>query len=123
MLYTILISIVFISEVIIFLALMSLLWTIDRRLVNSNAALTSEKTKIRDICELCKNISWQIKELSGDFVEKYKKMKDDFETDLFSKILLGLFLWKINKKFILKYRRSKLLKLLVKGLKLIENVV
>ena len=123
MVYTILISIVFIAELIIAIALLKILFNLDKKVLEINLKLVNSKDSINEICVLAKKISVQLKILSQDFVDKVKNKSENILLKEFSKILISITLLNLNFKIVKKMKKSKLVKTLVKGFNLIENMV
>ena len=123
MVYTILISIVFIAELIIAVTIIQYLLKLDRLVLDTNTQLIKLNPEVKEISVLVRKISEQIIFLTKDFVEKTKKNGEDALLKQFSKILLSILLMKINIKFINKVRKSKITKAIAKGLSFIENMV
>lgn len=112
MIFTFLISIVFIAELIIVAAIISTLKRWQKNIRNLNLTLAYLKPSIRDICVLARKISGQIVEFTEDFVQR---QKDNVLQNL-SRVLLGAV-------FLRRFKKSKALKLIGKGLSLLEIVV
>lgn len=123
MLYTFLITIVFIAELIITAALIIWFVLFDKELLRLDKYITKVKPDIRDIGELGRKISEQWVELSEDFVEKIKTKEEDIMAGQLVKILIGILLWKINSKAIRRFRSSKLCKTLKRGFVLVQSMV
>ncbi len=116
MIFTILISIVFIAELIIAVTILLALKRWSKRLRNLNLTLYYIKPSIREICELSRKISAQLVEFSEDFVDKIKRTQEEILLRQISRIILGAFLFR-------RLKKSKALKLIGKGLSLLEIVV
>lgn len=123
MIFTFLISIVFIAELIIAIALLKILFNLDKKVLEINLKLVNSKDSINEICVLAKKISVQLKILSQDFVDKVKNKSENILLKEFSKILISITLLNLNFKIVKKMKKSKLVKTLVKGFNLIENMV
>ncbi|MCQ2755053.1 MAG: hypothetical protein MJ231_08445 [bacterium] len=123
MLYTILISVVFIAEIIITVYVIQNLLRLDRIIIDLDEKITSAKPGLKDICDLSRKISEQISELTQMYADKIKEKQEDATIRFIIKILTSVLLWKLNIKLINKIRRSKALKIIGKGLKLIEIIV
>lgn len=123
MIFTFLISIVFIAELIIAIALLKILFNLDKKVLEINLKLVNSKDSINEICVLTKKISVQLKILSQDFVDKVKNKSENILLKEFSKILISITLLNLNFKIVKKMKKSKLVKTLVKGFNLIENMV
>lgn len=116
MIFTILISIVFIAELIIAITILLTLKRWSKSLRNINKTLYYLKPSIREICELSRKISAQLVEFAEDFVDKIKRQQEEVIFRNVSRIILGTFLFR-------KLKKSKVLKLIGKGLSLLEIVV
>ena len=123
MIYTFLISIVFIAELIIAITLFSSLLQLDKRILNINSYTIQLSDKIKDIAELIKKISEQWVILSEEFVKNIKRDNEEFVLRKFSKFLLSLFVLKLNIMLIKKLQKSKITKFLVKSWLFIGNMV
>ena len=87
MIFTFLISIVFIAELIIAIALLKILFNLDKKVLEINLKLVNSKDSINEICVLAKKISVQLKILSQDFVDKVKNKSENILLKEFSEIL------------------------------------
>jgi len=123
MVYTILISIVFIAELIIAIAIIQALVKFDKKILSLDTTLTEITPGIKDVSSLIKKISEQWVILAQDFVNKAKRDSEDLLLKQFSKILVGLLVLSLNFKFVKRIRKSKITKTVVKGWSLIENMV
>lgn len=123
MVYTILISVVFIAELIIFFAIMQKLFRADKWILNINKKLIETKSGIKDISVLVRKISAQWIDLAKDFVETIKKESEDLFLQLFSKILIALLVVNLKFKFTKNLKKTKMAKTLIKGFSLLENMV
>lgn len=123
MIYKILIFLVFVAEIVLCVNVIYWLLCADKLVQNLNSAVIKVQPDIKEVCELSKVISWQIKELSTNFVKEVKQSQEEFLYKHISKILFGILLWKLNIKAIKKLKRSKFLKLAFRGLTALANVV
>ena len=123
MIYTILISIVFVAELIITITIIQNLLRLDKMVIETNDTITQSKNSIKDICKLSCKISEQWVILSGQWVEEIKQNGENILLKNLSKILLSFLLLKLNFKFINKIRKAKITKFLVKGYSFIENML
>jgi len=123
MVYTILISIVFIAEIIIAVTIVQNLLRLDKIVLEFDGIITGSKTSIKDVSELSRKISEQWRILAKDFVDKTKRDGEDVLLRQLSKMLLGVLLVKLNINVLNKIRKSKITKMLAKGLSLLENMV
>ena len=123
MIFTFLISIVFIAELIIAITLLKILFNLDKKVLEINLKLVNSKDSINEVCILARKISVQLKILSQDFVDKIKDKSENILLKNLSKILMSVVLLNLNFKVVKKMRKSKLVKTLAKGFNLIENMV
>ena len=123
MVYTILISIVFVAELIIANAIIQALVKFDKKILSLDATITEITPGIKDVSSFIKKISEQWVILAQDFVNKAKRDSEDLLLKQFSKILVGLLVLSLNFKFVKRIRKSKITKTVVKGWSLIENMV
>ena len=123
MIFTILITIVFIAELIIGFALIMNLIKFDCRINKLNQDLLLIQPSLEEVCELVKAISFQIKEMAAEYRDEVLKRREEISVRLISKLLAGILLWKINLKLIRKIRKSKITKTLAKGLTLLQIMV
>lgn len=123
MIYTFLISIVFIAEIVIAIAIMNFLVRIDKKIIAMDNNLLEMRPKISDISELVRKISEQIQVLAKDYVEKIKEDSEELLLRRLSKILMGLLVLNLNFKIVKQVRKSKITKTLVRGFNLLENMV
>lgn len=123
MLFTILISIVFIAEVIIAVALIRAILRLDKAIYEVNDTVVLAQDGIKDISELVHKISEQMVDLANDYVNRIKRYQEEAVMKQLSKALIALVLLRANIKAVNKFRKSKLGKTLAKGLSLLENMV
>ncbi|MBE7702652.1 MAG: hypothetical protein E7Z89_01245 [Cyanobacteria bacterium SIG28] len=123
MLYTFLISVVFIAEIIIVITMFQCLLKLDKKIISLDELLNLVKPKIKDISVLIKNISEQSVELTNQNIEQFKNNQEVAFSKLVLKVLISLLLCKLNINVINKIRKSKLLKKIGKGLSLLEIMV
>ena len=123
MIFTILITIVFIAELIIGFTLLVNLLKIDCKINKLNQDLLLIQPSLEEICGLIKAISFQIKEMADEYRDEVLKRREEMSVRLISKLLAGILLWKINLKLIRKIRKSKITKTLAKGLTLLQIMV
>ena len=123
MLYTFLISIVFIAELVILFSLISALLRLDKMLISLDKTVTETKPGIKDIGQLVCKISEQWVELAEDWVESVKEKEEDMLIRQINKMLIAILLWKINSKHITRFRRSKLARTLKRGFAFVQSMV
>lgn len=123
MIFTFLITIVFIAEIIIAISVILNLLRLDKAVLNLSETIEVINPEVKEICTLGRKISSQLKELSKRFSEKVKDEREKFLTDKLVSVLLGALVWKMNIKAIKKFRRTKLAKTLSRGLSLLQIVI
>ena len=123
MVYTILISIVFIAELIIAITIIQNLIKFDNKILSLNTYLSEIKPSIADISNLSKKISGQMIILSQDFIDKTKENSEDILWKYLSKLLISLLIISLNFKVIKQIRKSQITRILAKGWSFVENMV
>lgn len=123
MIFTFLISIVFIAEIIITVALIKALLNFDKKVCELNETIILIKPQVSEVSELARLVSGQLVELSKKFVDDFKRNNENMILRNFSKALLGLFLIKTNIGIVRKLRKSRVMKTLAKGLSLLGNMI
>ena len=123
MLYIFLITIAFIGELILLFTVMRGLLKFDKMILNLNETVNESKPKIKDISTLTRKISGQWVVIADDWADDINRKSEDTLYNNLNKILLALFLWKLNSKRIRKFRRSKIGKALKRGFAFVQNMV
>lgn len=123
MVYPILISIVFIAEIIIAVTVIQNLLRVDKAVIELNDIVEEANPRIREMSDLVKKISEQSVELSKNFVIRFKEEQEDFALKNLSKLLMAILLLKINSRAINAFRKSRAGKFIVKGLSMLGNMV
>ena len=123
MVYPILISIVFIAEIIIAVTVIQNLLRVDKAVIELNDIVEEANPRIREMSDLVKKISEQSVELSKNFVIRFKEEQEDFALKNLSKFLMAILLLKINSRAINAFRKSRAGKFIVKGLSMLGNMV
>ena len=123
MVYTILISVVFIAELIIAVTVIQNLLRLDKAVLNLSETVLETQSGIRDISVLARKITEQWQILATDFVEKTKRNSEDALLKHLSKILMSVLVLNLNFKIIKKIRKSKVTRMLAKGLSFLGNMV
>lgn len=123
MVYTILISIVFIAELIITITIIQNLLRLDKAVLEFNNTITEIQPGIRDVSELARKISEQWQILAEDFVKKTKRNSEDIMLKHLSKIFMSILIVNLNFKIVKKIRKSKVTKILARGWSFLENMV
>ena len=96
MVYTILISIVFIAELIIAVTVIQNLLRLDKKVIELNDIVCESRGSVSDISVLMRKISEQWVVLSRDFVDKTKADSEALFLKQLSKIFLSVFVLKLN---------------------------
>lgn len=123
MVYTILISIVFIAELIIAVTVVQNLFRLDKAVLDLDDTITATRSGIKDVSELMRKISEQWIILSQDFVDKTKRDGEEMLLRYLSKLLLGFLVLNLNFKVVKRIRNSKVTKTLAKGWSFLESMV
>ena len=123
MIFTILISVVFIAEIIITCALIRALLNFDKKICELNEIIVLIRPQVSEISELAKLVSGQFVDLSKKFVDEFKRNNENMVLRYLSKVLLGVFLVKTNIGIVRRMCKSKVVRTLAKGLSLLENMV
>ena len=123
MIYTILISVVFIAELIIAISIIQNLIRLDKDIINLNNTFIETKGSIKDVCILARKISEQWQILAQDFVDKTKEESEEFLYKILSKTLVSLLILSLNFKFVNKIRKSRITKTFARGWSFLENMV
>ncbi len=123
MVYTILISIVFIAELIIVITVIQNILKLDKAIINLNEKITALKSSILDISMLTRKISEQLEIISQDIFDKAKENAENIFLKQLSKALLGMLLVRFNFKLVKNIRKSKITKIVTKSLSILENMV
>lgn len=123
MIFNILTATVFIAELIIACSIIRLLYILDNKILQANETIVELKPGIKDVGYLIKKISAQYVEFAYDFVLKIKQKRDDSIFSYLNKIIITLFIFKINSKFIKKIILSRGFRRLKKALLLLEYMV
>ena len=123
MVFVILISIVFIAELIIAFTVVSNLVKLDKCINESILFLEEAKPKLKELLEIVKKISEQLLELIPVWVENLKKERDKIILEQTRSLISTILFWSINIKVINRLRKTKLAKVAWKGLTLLQNVI
>lgn len=123
MIYTILISIVFIAELIIALTFIINILKLNKAVIKTNEDFVKIQPTLKDIFVLYRKISEQIKTLSQEYVHKIQVNSEDAILRKISKLLMAFLVFKLNFKIINRIKKSKITKYLSKGLSLLETMV
>ena len=96
MVFYILISIVFIAEIIIALTVILNLIKVDKFCNDMNNLLTEINPKIKDICQISRKISEQMLEFSPIIAENIKTFFINLLKDQLKSMLAGLTFWVVK---------------------------
>ena len=123
MIFTLFTAIVFVSQVIIAFAIIFHLIKMDKEIKYWNNFLTEAKPKIKDIMVLAREISVQMTELAPAFVEKLITIRNNIIRSRIETLISMILFWSLNFKIAKKFKKSKIFKLSMKGLSLLQNVI
>lgn len=98
MLFLILISIVFIAEIIIASAIILNLFKTDKKITYTNEFLEEINPKIDELIKLGTKISSQLTEIAPMYVKKTKSWFADFVISQFKSILIGFLFVSLKKQ-------------------------
>lgn len=112
MIFTFLITIVFIAELIIAVTIVLNLKRFGNIIEDVNSTIISLNPSIKEVCILSRKISEQMLELTKKIVKK----QEDILLQNIARVLLGAL-------FFRKFKKSKVAKVIGKGLSLLEIVV
>ena len=123
MIFVIFTAIVFVSQLIIGFTIIFHLLKIDNKIIKCNVLLENAKPKISDVMKLLHGISIQMRELTPIFVENFFRIRNKIiRSRLESLISMLLFSW-LNLRLAKKLKKSKIFRLSMKGLSLLQNVI
>ena len=123
MIFTLFTAIVFVSQVIIAFTIIFHLIKMDKEIKYWNNFLTEAKPKIIDIMVLAREISVQMTELAPAFVEKLITIRNNIIRSRIETLISMILFWSLNFKIAKKIKKSKIFKLSMKGLSLLQNVI
>ena len=123
MIFTFFTVIVFIAELIIALTVILSLLRFDIAINKTIELIEETRPKIKDVCELFRKISEQIYELTPIFIEQLIQKRDEIILTQLKSLMASLIFCGINIKIVKKIRKSKPVKILLKGLSLVQNMI
>ena len=123
MVYTFLISVVFIAELIIAVTILRCLFRLSKSILVLDKKVTLLSPTLSEIFVLMRKISKQSLFFAQDFVDRTRQNGESFITKFLSKFIIGLLFFNLNFKFIKRIRKSKITKTLAKGLSILESMV
>lgn len=115
--------IVFISQLVIFFAILIGLVKFDKSVKEADAFLNEAKPKIKDISILAHGISEQIAEITPMWVDNLKSFGAKLLLKKFESLISLFLFWRINKRVKGILKKSKFLKMAAKGLSFVSHVV
>ena len=107
MIFKVLITIVFIAELIITFTILYFLYKFDKRILEINSTIETVKPQIRSVSELVRKISEQIYELTPVWVDEIKKTLENLLLEQAKSIMTGILFWTINIKVVKQSRNCK----------------
>ena len=123
MIFIILISIVFIAELIITFTIISYLIKLDKKINNTSIFIETTNPKLKDLLTLVRNISEQILELIPMWIDNIKEERDKIILEQAKSLISTILFWSINIKISKRLRKTKIVKAVWKGLTLVQNVI
>lgn len=123
MIFTLFTAIVFVSQVIIAFTIIFHLIKMDKEIKYWNNFLIEAKPKIKDIMVLAREISVQMTELAPAFVEKLITIRNNIIRSRIETLISMILFWSLNFKIAKTIKKSKIFKLSMKGLSLLQNVI
>ncbi len=123
MVFVILISIVFVAELIIAFTIIFHLAKFDNQINQAILFLGNANPKIKELSVLIHKISEQISELVPIWVENLKKERDKIILKQTKSLMTAILFWCINIKVIRRITKTKIAKAAWKGLTLIGNML
>ncbi len=123
MIFTLFTVIVFISQLIIAFTIIFHLVKMDNKIKSWNTFLDEAKPKIKDIMVLAREISIQMTELAPVFVENLITIRNNIIRSRIETLISMILFWSLNFKIAKKIKKSKVFKLSMKGLSLLQNVI
>ena len=123
MLFIILISIVFVAELIIAGTVIINLIKLDKQIHAAIQFLEEANPKICGLLEIVQKISAQVLELIPIWIENLKQERNKIILNQTRRLISTIIFWSINIKVINRLRKTKLAKIAWKGLTLLQNVI
>lgn len=123
MIFTIFTVIVFVSQIVILSAIIIGLLKLDKSIKQADVFLDEAKPKIKDISKLARGISEQMAELTPMWVDSIKTFGARLLLKKLESLISLFFFWGINKTVLKKFRKSKFLSAVSKGLSFVNNMI
>ncbi len=123
MLFKIFTIIVFVAELIIAYTIISKLFQFNRVIVEANVFFQEANPKIKEVLQLIKGISEQVTELIPVYLDEIKRIGNKIALAKFESLIALILFWSINIKVLNKIRRTKIFKIVVKGLTVLSSVI
>ena len=123
MVFVILISIVFVAELIIAFSVITNLIKFDKRIKLSAQFLEEAEPRLKELLVVVQKISAQILELIPVWLATLRQERDKIILNQAKSLISTILFWSINIKVINRIRKSKLAKAVWQGLTLVQNVI
>ena len=122
-LITLIIYMTIILELVIAIIAIINLCKIDKKIIETNQTIEQLLPDIKEVAILTKGISEQIKTLIESKFEEFVEHQQDLLLEKIIKSIFMFFILKSNIKLINKLKKSKLLKIIGKGISILGFVV
>ncbi len=123
MVFVILISIVFVAELIIAFSVITNLIKFDKRIKRAAQFLEEAEPRLKELLVVVQKISAQILELIPVWLATLRQERDKIILNQAKSLISTILFWSINIKVINRIRKSKLAKAVWQGLTLVQNVI
>ena len=123
MVFVILISIVFVAELIIAFSVITNLVKFDKRIKRAAQFLEEAEPRLKELLVVVQKISAQILELIPVWLATLRQERDKIILNQAKSLISTILFWSINIKVINRIRKSKLAKAVWQGLTLVQNVI
>lgn len=123
MVFVILISIVFVAELIIAFSVITNLIKFDKRIKRAVQFLEEAEPRLKELLVVVQKISAQILELIPVWLATLRQERDKIILNQAKSLISTILFWSINIKVINRIRKSKLAKAVWQGLTLVQNVI
>ena len=123
MVFVILISIVFVAELIIAFSVITNLIMFDKRIKRAAQFLEEAEPRLKELLVVVQKISAQILELIPVWLATLRQERDKIILNQAKSLISTILFWSINIKVINRIRKSKLAKAVWQGLTLVQNVI
>lgn len=123
MVFVILISIVFVAELIIAFSVITNLIKFDKRIKRAAQFLEEAEPRLKELLVVVQKISAQILELIPVWLATLRQERDKIILNQAKSLISTILFWSINIKIIKRLRKTKIVKAVWKGLTLVQNVI